>query len=295
MTSSNEFSDMTLPPMSAPDASEKAHFDLDAYCRRVGYDGVREPTLETLRAIHRLHPQAIPFENLDVVLRRPVAIDAASLQRKLIAEGRGGYCFEQNMLLSLAFNALGFAVTALTARVRFMVPEHVVMPLTHMLLKVDVGGEAHIADVGFGANTMTGPLRLISGLAQETPHEPFRLTETDGRWLAEVKVREVWTPLYRFSLEPQHRPDLDLGNWFMSTHPKSRFYNDLVVSRVRPEGRLALNNNQLTVHSLSGASERRVLETESELRAALTGLFGLTLPDDPGLFAALNRIASGAV
>jgi N-hydroxyarylamine O-acetyltransferase len=295
MTASNEFSDMTLPPMSAPDASEKAHFDLDAYCHRIGYDGAREPTFDALRAIHRLHPQAIPFENLDVVLRRPVAIDAESLQRKLIAEGRGGYCFEQNMLLSLALKALGFAVTALTARVRFMVPEHVVMPLTHMLLKVDVGGEAYAVDVGFGANTMTGPLRLVSGLEQETPHEPFRLTEIDGRWLAEIKVREVWTPLYRFSLEPQHRADLDLGNWYMSTHPKSRFYGDLVVSRARPEGRIALNNNQLTMHSLSGASERRVLETESELREALTGLFGLTLPDDPGLSAALTDRTTGAV
>jgi N-hydroxyarylamine O-acetyltransferase len=270
-------------------------FDLDGYCRRIGYDGPRQPTLDTLRAIHRLHPQALPFENLAVVLRRPVAIDADSLQRKLIAEGRGGYCFEQNMLLRLALEALGFTVTALTARVRYMVPEHVVTPLTHMLLKVDVGGEAYAVDVGFGANTMTGPLRLISGLEQETPHEPFRLTESDGRWLAEVKIREAWAPLYRFSLEPQHQPDLDLGNWFMSTQPKSRFYNDLVVTRVRPDGRIALNNNQLTVHRLSGASERRVLETESELRAALTGLFGLTLPDDPGLSAALNRIGIGAV
>ena len=73
--------------------------DLDAYFRRIGYDGPRDASLETLRELHRLHPQAIPFENLDPLLGRPVNLDPASLQAKLVEGGRGGYCFEQNGVL----------------------------------------------------------------------------------------------------------------------------------------------------------------------------------------------------
>ena len=270
-------------------------FDLDAYCRRIGFTGERKPTIETLRAIHLLHPCAIPFENLDVVLRRGVQLDAASLQKKMVQGGRGGYCFEQNVLLSFALTALGFKVTYLTGRVRYGVPEGVATPLTHMLLKVDLDGGPYLVDVGFGGNTMTAPLRLHEPAEQATPHDPFRLSPSGGGILVEAKIRGVRTPLYSFTLEPQHQPDIELGNWFMSTHPKSRFAEELVLARVTPEGRLALNNNQLAIHRLNATSERRVLQTETEMREALTGLFGLTLPDDPGLGAALTKSLVGAV
>ena len=102
--------------------------DLDAYCARIGYDGPREATLESLRALHNLHPQAIPFENLDPLLKRPVKLDAASLQAKLVEGGRGGYCFEHNSLFAHVLRALGFKVQEATARVRWSVPPGVKTP-----------------------------------------------------------------------------------------------------------------------------------------------------------------------
>lgn len=270
-------------------------FDFDAYCGRVGYTGTRSTTLETLRALHHLHPQAIPFENLDVVLRRPVKIDPGSLQRKLVAGGRGGYCFEQNLLFNHALTALGFHVTFLTARVRYQVPADRPMPLTHMLLKIDLDGEAFIADVGFGANTLTAPLRLSTREEQATPHELFGISEADGRHRVEIKLRGEWVQLYNFSLEPQAMVDLEVGNWYIATYPGSRFYDELAVSRAVPDGRYALNSCQLALHRLTSVSERRVLHTESELREALIGLFGLTLPNDSNLSAALVRITTGAI
>ena len=73
--------------------------DLDAYLKRIGYTGDGRPTLATLQAIHLRHATAIPFENLTPLLHQPVRLDLASLQHKLIQSGRGGYCFEQNLLL----------------------------------------------------------------------------------------------------------------------------------------------------------------------------------------------------
>src|SRR5471032_2344964 len=96
--------------------------DLDAYFARIGYDGPRMATLETLRALHRLQPQVIAFENLDPLLGRPVRLDASSLEQKLVHGGRGGYCFEQNLLFAHALRAIGFKVTELAARVLWNVP-----------------------------------------------------------------------------------------------------------------------------------------------------------------------------
>jgi len=95
--------------------------DLDAYFRRVGYDGPRDASLKTLRDLHYLHPQAIAFENLDPLLGRPVKLDPASLQEKLVEGGRGGYCFEHNTLFAGVLRTLGFTVQEATARVRWSV------------------------------------------------------------------------------------------------------------------------------------------------------------------------------
>ena len=93
-------------------------FDLDAYLPRVGGARALAPSLEGLVDLHRAHCAAIPFENLDILLGRPIALDLPSLQAKLVQGGRGGYCFEQNTLFQAALEALGYRVTALAARVR---------------------------------------------------------------------------------------------------------------------------------------------------------------------------------
>lgn len=94
-----------------------ATIDLDAYFKRIGYEGVRQPTLDTLMAIQLRHTETIAFENLNSLMGWPVRLDAESLQQKLVRDGRGGYCFEHNLLLKHALDALGFRVTGLAARV----------------------------------------------------------------------------------------------------------------------------------------------------------------------------------
>jgi N-hydroxyarylamine O-acetyltransferase len=151
--------------------------DLDAYFERIGNTGGRAATLETLRAIHTRHPEAIAFENLNPLLRRPVPLDAQSLQQKMIRDGRGGYCYEQNLLLSHVLRALGFQVTGLAARVLWNAPEGAITTRSHMLLRIDLDETSYVADVGFGGLTLTGPLLLQPDIEQSTPHEPFRLVK----------------------------------------------------------------------------------------------------------------------
>jgi N-hydroxyarylamine O-acetyltransferase len=268
--------------------------DLDAYCRRIGYDGARTPTLATLRAIHALHPHAIPFENLDPLRGRPVPLDTGALQQKMLREGRGGYCFEQNVLLGHVLQALGFPVRWLMARVRWGVPAGMILPRTHMMLAVETEGESWLVDVGFGGNSLTAPLALSSRDEQPTPHEPFRLVDEGDKIVVQAAIRGAWDSLYAFDLGEQLLPDLETANWFTATHPKSRFRNELVASRVAPGRRYALRNNELAVHAGDMGTERRVLAGVAELRDALTNVFGLTLPPDGDLDAVLARFAGDA-
>ncbi len=263
--------------------------DLDGYLRRIGHGGSRAPTLETLCALHLRHTLAIPFENLDPLLRRPVPLDLASLERKLVRGWRGGYCFEHNLLFKHALEALGFRVTGLAARVLWNVPDGATLPRTHMLLRVEIDGEDHIADVGFGGQTLTGPMRLMTGVEQKTPHEPFRLLEAGNGFLMEGQIGGAWRPLYRFDLQEQLLTDYEMGNWYVSTHPQSRFVSNLIAALPAPDRRYALFNNQFAVHYLNGASERRTLACPREIRQTLQEVFGLPLPG-PELDEALTRL-----
>jgi len=114
--------------------------DLDAYFERIGYRGERTATLPTLQEIHRLHPAAIPFENLNPLLGLPVRLDLASIEAKLVRSRRGGYCFEHNLLLAEVLERLGFGVTRLAARVLWNQPEDARTARGHMLLAVAVDG-----------------------------------------------------------------------------------------------------------------------------------------------------------
>lgn len=91
--------------------------DLDVYFRRIGHTNSPAPDLGTLREIGLRHTERIPFENLDPLLGRPAPLDARSLEQKLVHEGRGGYCFEQNLLLKYVLEAIGFSVVGVAARI----------------------------------------------------------------------------------------------------------------------------------------------------------------------------------
>ena len=261
-----------------------AHFtstDLDAYFERIGYDGPHEPSLDTLKALHLLHPQAIPFENLDSLLGRPVRLDAGSIQQKLVGAGRGGYCFEHNLLFRGVLDALGFRTRSLGARVVWGRTDAEMPARTHMLLLVDLEGRTYLADVGFGGVTLTAPLAFETGREQATPHEPFRIDSVDaGNYLLQVKLDGAWTPLYRFDLEPQFDIDYEVANHFVSTYPPSIFRHNLLAARVAADSRFGLFNRRLSLHGANPAE--RELTSVQQLRDVLQKEIGIRLPDAAG-------------
>ena len=263
--------------------------DLDAYFNRIGYAGTRDASMSTLRAIHALHPAAIPFENIDPLLGRPVRLELQALQDKLVRRRRGGYCFEHNSLLRAVLEALGFAVTPLSARVVWMAPpERPPGPRTHMLLRVEIDGASFITDVGFGGLILDAPVQLIANVEQATPHETMRIVRDGDAYVLQASIATVWQGTYRFTLEEAALADYAIGNWYTSTHPQSLFRNNLLLERLQTDVRLSLLNRKLTRRFRDGRAESRWLETAGDLARVLADDFALdTAGDANALFERL--------
>ncbi|MGH8782389.1 arylamine N-acetyltransferase family protein [Paraburkholderia sp.] len=274
-------------------------FDLDAYFARIGYAGPRTPTLDVLREIHRLHPCAIPFENLDPLTGRRVRLEPSAVADKLVTRRRGGYCFEQNALLALVLTQLGFRVTPLIARVMWDREPGTMGARTHMLLRIDLDDGPWMADVGFGVVTVTAPLRLIADVPQQTPHETFRLVHApDDAFDLELLAGDTLNTskkIYRFDLQRAEAADYQSGNWYTSTYPESLFVSQLVVCRVTPHARLTLFNDRFTERTLDGHGTERTLGSARELELCLRDAFGLDLTgiDVESIYARVSEVTAG--
>jgi N-hydroxyarylamine O-acetyltransferase len=255
-------------------------FRLDNYLARIGFHGTIEPSLATLAAIHAAHVDAIPFEGFDPLIRRTVKLDIGSLQQKLVDSRRGGYCFEQNLLFKAALEEIGFKVTGLSGRVRWMSPpDSPLGPREHIALKVDLSDGPHLADVGFGVCVMDQPLHLNTGVEQRTAMGTFRLSESDGLFSLAARQPAGWRTMYVFDLEPQIHSDYELGNWYTSTSPLVPFTSMLIMERVSRDKRYKLVNRRLRIEARDGdlISERSIGSAEG-LRQVLDETFNVAPP-----------------
>jgi N-hydroxyarylamine O-acetyltransferase len=113
-------------------------FDQQAWLDRIGYTGSLQPTLDTPHKLIFAHSHRIAYESLDIMLGRTPKLDIASLQRKMISGGRGGYCLEQNMLFREGLRSLGYDITSLQGRVVRGMAIDAPRPAIHMLLQVNM-------------------------------------------------------------------------------------------------------------------------------------------------------------
>ncbi len=255
-------------------------FRLDRYLARIGFESPLAPDLATLAALHAAHVDAIPFEGLDPLLRRPVNLDLASVQKKLVDSRRGGYCFEQNALFKAALETIGFRVAGLAGRVRWMSPpDSPLGPRTHMLLKVDLPDGPRRAHGGFGVRVLDSPLQFKMDVEQRTAMGTYRLNEANGLFALSAKQPAGWRTMYVFDLEPQIQSDYELGNWFTSTSPSAPFPNVLIMERVGADKRYKLVNRRFITEARDGevASERS-LDRADEMGHVLDKVFNIAPP-----------------
>ena len=255
-------------------------FDQDAWLARIGYHGPRAPTLETLRAVIAAHSATIAYESIDVLLNRPPKLDLVALQQKIISGGRGGYCFEQNMLFRGGLRSLGYKVISLQARVVRGLDIDAPRPMLHMVLRVDLAEGPFLADVGFGNLAPTAPLKLEPLVEQETPHETMRFIPMGEELTLQSRLGDRWEHIYRVVLLPRLDAEYEICNWFTGTHPQSPYLNNLIAALPGPDGtRLTLFNARFTVRHALGQVERHTLKNEADYRRVLQEKFRINLSE----------------
>ncbi|WP_133162324.1 arylamine N-acetyltransferase family protein [Hyphococcus luteus] len=253
--------------------------DISAYFDRIGYRGAPRVDLATLKAVHRAHVLAIPFENLDVQFGVPVSRSAGAVFDKLVTRRRGGWCYEMNGLLGWALEEIGFKVARLAAAVdRENRGDSAVG--NHLALMVTLD-EPWLADAGFGKGLIE-PVPLKQG-PFDNGFLPCRLDRIEGGWWRYRS--DPQSEASSFDLHPDMREDALLENrcaWLQSNEA-SPFVQNAVVQRWREGEHLCLRGRVLLRHA-PAQTTTEMLESEDAFMRLLKDKFDLDLPEAAALW-----------
>lgn len=251
------------------------------YLERLKFTGPVLQDIETLRGLQRAHMQSVPFENLDIRLKRPIRIDEESIWEKLIVHKRGGFCYELNGLFAWLLKQIGFDVTYLNARV-FARDGKLGIDFDHLALLVRIPGQAGrwLADVGFG-DSFLEPLDLDERGEQAQELRAYRLEQTPVGYIVWQKNYDgSWERHYFFDLQPHKFPEeYESACLYHQTSPESSFTRGSIISRATPNGRVSLEDGRLIL-TVNGQRTERLLASTEEYSVLLKEHFGVILPKE---------------
>lgn len=253
--------------------------DIQTCLGRIGYDKPVKSNIETLHGVHLAHMLTIPFENLDIHLGHPIQLNEQALWDKMIVRKRGGFCYELNGLFAWLLKGIGFDVIYLNGRVYNDEGTSYGREFDHLTLMVKIPGEpsTRLADVGFG-DSFVKPLKLEFDIEQAQGLRAFHLEEVDdGINLWRRDFDGVWRRQYLFDLKPRNFPsDYEESCHYHQTSPKSSFTRARVISRATLEGRVTLDDQNLTI-TTNGQRKKRRVRNDAEYQELLKTCFGIVL------------------
>jgi len=252
--------------------------NIPAYLTRLNYTNSVKPDAETLHGLHLAHLLTIPFENLDIGLKRPIQLSVEALWDKIILRKRGGFCYELNSLFAWLLKQIGFDVTFLNARV-FNREGNLGIDFDHLALLVRIPQDPArwLADVGFGDSfsktlSFDVPNDQVQGLRS------YRLEQTtEGYIIWQKNYDGIWERQYFFDLQPRNFPaDYESACLYHQTSPKSSFTRASIISRATPDGRVSLEDGRLII-TTNGQREERLVPNQEAYQALLKEHFGVVL------------------
>ena len=250
--------------------------DVQKYLDRIKYAGPLEPSVDTLRGLHKAHMLTVPFENLDIHLGRPIVLDDDVFFKKIVGRRRGGFCYELNGLFAALLREVGFDVTMLSAGVAG--PNSRFGPdFDHMALRVALE-EEWLADVGFG-DSFIEPIRLKPSIVSEDSTGAYRVDANGDHNLMSRRGDEgeaSWTPQYRFTLAPRELQQYREMCFYQQTSPESHFTRQRICSLATDTGRITLSDLKL-ITTTSGVRDERMLAGEDEFNSVLGDHFGIVI------------------
>ncbi len=233
------------------------------------------PSLQLIDELQKKHLAHFSFNNIAVLLGRPVSLNIDDIVQKIVVENAGGYCFEHNRLMHDVLFSLGFDVRCLIARV--INNQDIDSPRTHRITLLKWQGDDYLVDVGFGANCLTFPIKIGQGIEGDSIEQNFRIVLNKNQdYQLEVLTKAGYYSLYIFDLNRYTEADCVAGNFYSSRHPNAIFVNNLVVSLILPDKVLSLRNN---VYHRIGLNGTEIINVHDyyQLRDILSGDFNLEI------------------
>ena len=233
-------------------AATPSTFDVDRYLAHLGYEGSREPTLQTLTDLQVAHLMRVPFENLHVFHRRGVRVDLGWSYGKIVGQSRGGWCFELNGCFSELLRRLGYSVDLLSSRTYDATTGGLSADFDHLALLVDTEAGPHLVDVGWG----DGPLRPLPaepGQYEARPRPACIETNADAIRLLELVERvdgqTVWELQYEAARAARTLSDFDPRSRYLQTEPGLNWTEKPLATRATSAagGRVTLHADRLRV------------------------------------------------
>jgi N-hydroxyarylamine O-acetyltransferase len=226
----------------------------------------------------RAHIVEIPFENLDVLLGRPIRLDLDSIFAKLVTARRGGYCYEQTTLFQAVLERFGYRVQAHAARVVVFTPR-AESARSHMFLTVKGEGFSVVADPGFGGQGPLVPIPLTAGAQVRDGADGHHWLRDGDEWMLQAELDGRTVSLWTSTLEPQYPIDFVVANHYVSTFADSPFVNRLMLRVIAPDGsRTSVMNRDVTVRRGAEVTKYQLAD-RAALRALLKKDFGFDLPE----------------
>jgi N-hydroxyarylamine O-acetyltransferase len=256
--------------------------DLSAYLRRIRFHGSVRPDLATLGAIHRAHQYVIPFENIDVQLRRPVGLDLEANYDKIVCRRRGGWCYELNGVMEWALKEIGFEVMRISAGVMRAQAGDAQLG-NHLCLLVYLD-QPYLIDVGCGGS-LAQPLPLRASEREDSPYHLGLSELGDGYWrFAEIAHGDPFS--FDFRVAAADEALFARKCQFLQTDPASSFVQNLVVQRRTADTHLSLRGRVLAaIHATR--VDKRLLKSADELVATLRDSFDLDVPEAATLWPSI--------
>lgn len=249
--------------------------NVEAYLDRIGLKQSPELSLKGLSRLQDFHMRHVPFENLDVLLGRPLNLSLPALFDKVVSRQRGGYCFELNSLYAALLTEVGFDPIAMMARVWLRDPS-LTPPRTHLLNRVKIDGQDWISDVGFGGRAARLPLKIEDGYEVEDGDGRIRvIADPQFGYRVQRYQENVWSNQYSFETQQAHRSDILIGNHWTETHPESHFRQGIGVGLFTEEGRTSFYGGVLTRRGVETQTE--TVNGLSDVSQLLSETFGLNL------------------
>ena len=252
--------------------------DRTNYLERINYKGELNISIGVLSAIQEAQLLSVPFENLDIFMKRAIIIDLESLYRKIVINRRGGFCYELNGLFQLLLNELGFKTKILSARVYNKKTKTYGQEFDHMTILIDLDNWLWLVDVGFGDFSLH-PLKFILNKPIEDKNGKFLFDTSDNFYFRISKYSEdeqTYIPEYTFSLTERNLSDFSNMCQYHQTSSESHFTHNRICSLATQNGRISLTDDKLIITENRIRNEFPITD-KKEFNQSLLQYFNITL------------------